>query len=129
MFKYGTVQSKLRQAPQIEITAKSSLRGRAAAAVEAIVDTGAVMTCLPARVIRKLGGDRLGYSYRQVGGALGTGRVKSYFINLKVADCDFPDIEVLALNKEYAIIGRDILNRYKVTLDAPNLKWRITKRR
>lgn len=94
--------------------------------IEAIIDTGAVMTCVPQKVLNKINTDNLEYGKKNVRGAIGEAtQLTTYFVNLKLAKCRFPDIEVIAINSDYAIIGRDIINSYRIVLDAPNGEWEV----
>lgn len=126
MFRYGTIQYKPLESPQIKLHISSRKDLSSSVPVDAIVDTGAVMTCVPEKLIKRIGGDRLGYSVRQIS-SVGAKRhpCKTYFINLKVAKCEFRNIEVVAVDREYAILGRDILNQYSVTFDGPSLRWEV----
>ena len=51
--------------------------------------------------------------------------VRVYTVDLKVGDAEFPDFEVIALSKNYGLIGRDILNAYRVILDGPKGSWEV----
>ena len=35
------------------------------------------------------------------------------------------EVEVFTISRDYGIIGRDIINQYKIVLDAPEKKWGI----
>lgn len=95
--------------------------------IEAIVDTGADQSCIPERLFGQL---RLNHyteqRVRDFNGQIIT--LRRARINLMI-ECDIdtwhPDIEVLLIEGDEAIIGRDILNQYKLVLNAPLNKWGI----
>lgn len=129
MFRYGTTQTKSTPGPQIVIRAFSPSDESVSGEADAIVDTGAVMTCIPQRVVDELGADTLIYYNKFVRGAIGPkSRRKTYIVHLQIAKCSFQNIEVIAFDKEYALIGRDILNGYSITFDGPQGVWRIDKK-
>ncbi len=125
MFKYGNLQSPNIPAPQASIKLSNPLEPSQSCQVDAIVDTGALMTCIPELEIKQLG-KSLTYSTIKVrepnGNILSR---KTYFIDILIADYEHKNIEVIAISKKYALIGRDILNQHKVILDAPNQRWSL----
>jgi hypothetical protein len=91
--------------------------------VKAIVDTGAGITCLPESVIAKLGDLR--YTLMNVRSPLDKNKVipkKQYLVRLELGGT-IHDIEAIGISKDYGIIGRDILHRYKIVLDSHNEQW------
>ncbi|MDJ0601706.1 MAG: GAF domain-containing protein [Crocosphaera sp.] len=90
--------------------------------IEAIFDTAAVMTCIPKSQVEKLG--NLKYSSvttRSFNDSISTSKI--YVINIQLGDYLFTNIEVIAIPKNYALIGRDILNLTKATFDFPENQW------
>ncbi len=126
MFKYGTIQYGLIPAPEILVRATCPSDQSLSSVTEAVVDTGAAMTCLPQRVIDEIGAENLIYGHKRVLGAIGNeGRRATYIVNLRVAKCNLMNIEVIAFDREYALIGRDVLNSYMITFDGPGKSWRV----
>ena len=126
MFIYGTLQSYTYLSPQTSIQLSNPSNNSKSLPVDAIVDTGAVMTCIPESAIIQLG-ESLVYSTITVRDINRNFQErKTYFINISIADYEYRNIEVVAIPKKYALIGRDILNRHKIILDAPNEKWSIS---
>ena len=122
---YGTVQGVTTPAPQATVVALSPTNGRQTREIPAVLDSGSAMTCVPMADIRRLGRN-LEYSYMLCQGPVGKPeRRRVYIINLRIADCGtvFEDVEVVAIGRDYALIGRDILNSYKVVLDGSHLQW------
>ena len=123
MFVYGSLQSETTLSPQTSIKLHNPSNNLQNCDVDAIVDTGAVMTCIPESKISELGNSLI-YSEIIVVGANGIQRKrKTYRMKIKIADHDCMELEVIAIPKEYALIGRDILNRHKVVLNAPRQLW------
>ncbi|CCI28030.1 MAG: retropepsin-like aspartic protease [Dolichospermum sp.] len=90
--------------------------------VEAIVDSGATMTCIPESIIARLG--YLEYGHQKVRDANNNVVLrKSYILNITIGNYTFNDLEVIGFSKSYALLGCDILNQSKIMLDAPNNRW------
>lgn len=126
MFQYGNNISVKFPCPEIILQGKIPSDETKTFRVTAIIDTGAIMSCVPAKAIESIVGADFEYNLVTVRGACGTSEYrKSYIIHLKLANCEFRDLEVIAIDKPYALIGRDILNKYKLTFDAPNSTWDV----
>ena len=122
----GNLQTTTSIAPQASIKLYNPINSSQSCQVNAIVDTGAVMSCVPESAIKKLD-KSLAYSTIYVRDANGNIQErKTYKINILIADYEHNNIEVIAIPKEFALIGRDILNQHKVILDGPNQKWSIS---
>lgn len=120
MFHYGTMQSENIPGPQIRLKIQSPQKGSLAMEFDAILDTGAAITCVPKHVIESIGKETLPYNSRLVRGAVGKGiRVDSFRVHLAIASCRFEHHEVIVLDRPFGLIGRDILNKYLITLDGP----------
>lgn len=128
MHKYGSIQSKAVFSPQLIITVSSPKNNTLIGDVEAVVDSGAVMTCIPVRVIESLNENELEISTKIVSSATGNAIEKiTYIVNIIFSNHEYKDIEVIPLEKNYALIGRDILNKHKINLNGPQKKWSIVK--
>jgi hypothetical protein len=87
-----------------------------------IVDSGAAMTCIPQAKIDLLG--NLIESYKAMRTA--DNRISNrttYFIDIRLGNRDYKKIEVFATPKEHGLLGRDIINHHKVSLNAPVKTW------
>ena len=92
---------------------------------KAILDTGGGITSIPESIIEKLGG--LSYTVIRIRSPLDYKNIiskKLYKVTIEF-DGKAHEVEVLAIPRDYAIIGRDILNQHKIILDAPNEVWSI----
>ncbi|HEY9875767.1 MAG TPA: retropepsin-like aspartic protease [Candidatus Obscuribacterales bacterium] len=126
MFNYGNFQNRWIPSPQTCIQIYSPEDQLLTTEVNAIVDSGAVMSAIPLQAIEEINERSLDYSWITVRGAIGKEqRRKTYIINIRLGNYYFDDWEVIAIDKEYGLIGRDILNQYKIILDAPNGTWSI----
>jgi predicted aspartyl protease len=92
--------------------------------IKAIVETGAGITSIPEYIIDNLG--RSNYTLKRVRSSL-DGKVisrKLYRVVIQIGGKSH-EVEVLGIPGDYGVIGRDILNQYKIILDAPNEVWSI----
>ncbi len=131
MFDYGNTQHPNHVSPDAllqiinpnDLTRKEEICG--------IVDTGSVITVLPKFIVDHLGG----VDYGQAKATTANGEkitLRKYRVHIVVMNHNsrdlygqgFREIDVLAMpKKKYALIGRDIINQFKVFLDAPKGKW------
>ena len=91
----------------------------AGAPLTALLDTGADATIVTARHIESLGAEvaALRYVRSPWGDRLA---VSTYVLDVEVAGLRLPSIEVVADETgEEIIVGRDVLNRLRITLDGP----------
>lgn len=92
--------------------------------LKVIADTGAGITSLPENVIRTLG--HLQYTTINVRSPVDRNRQTAmvlYSVCLRIENGITHEIRVLGIPRKYGILGRDILNNYKIVLDAPNGRW------
>lgn len=93
--------------------------------IKAILDTGAGKTCIPQSIIKELGSSV--YTTIKVRSPLDrniTTSIRLYSVTIEFYGQKH-EVEVFDIPRDYAIIGRDILNKYKIILDAPNGVWSI----
>ncbi|MDJ0717309.1 MAG: retroviral-like aspartic protease family protein [Prochloraceae cyanobacterium] len=92
--------------------------------VNAIADTGCDMTMIPDMITKQLGNliESI-VRYKGVNGVIT--ETRTYLVNIRVDGYDFNRVEVVGIRKEYALIGRDILNRNKASFDANRNCWRL----
>jgi predicted aspartyl protease len=89
------------------------------------VDTGADRTNIPAALAARLALDEIDrLSFAGFGGSELI--LPIYLIRLTIRDLPAINVEVAAEGGEqYVLLGRDVLNRYKIVLDGPNLRLEI----
>lgn len=127
MFKYGLKQGGILPAPQIKIKVNSLENESLTSEVVAVIDTGSQITCVPQWIIDYL--QPLIYDNARFRGVFGQEISRTtYFVGLQIAHCVFSDHEVLAYDRDYALIGRDILNGYAITFDGQRQVWRVEEK-
>ena len=92
--------------------------------VRAKIDTGADLTDIPEMLQERLG--LLPFSEELIRYA--DGRLKwktTYLANFSLDGFDFEAVEVTSGNRNYALIGRNILNKLKLICDGKNLTFTI----
>lgn len=85
----------------------------------ALVDSGAFMSLLPSGVVQELGLPQVEFS--PAAGAF-DGRPAEYKVFAVQLATEFAASEivrVISFDKSYALLGRDLLNRWRVSLDGP----------
>jgi len=131
MPRYGSAQGSLPDvlpAPQTTIVVLSPVQGPDSDALPAVLDSGAYKTCLPKSSILKLGAGIDWTVSKPCRGFSGPAQpMPCCRVSLRFPSCGrvFKDIEVIARDSDraYALIGRDILNQYRVVLDGPAEEW------
>lgn len=136
MYKYGNLQSPSALYPLCPeakiVVSHPSDESIIRLPIPAIIDTGAVMTVVPGEIIQELARISPLYPFGKKSFRMAndqSGELLTYLIYLRVIDTtnqiDFQgEIEVVSIpSKEYAAIGRDILNQNKVVFNAPRQKW------
>ena len=102
----------------------SPLTNNRSESIPAKIDTGADITAIPSRLIDQLGlvpADEIqveGYDRRPAA-------IYSYDIILRIDRLQVAGLSVIALNEDYALLGRDVLNQLKLLLDGPALNVEI----
>lgn len=118
MFSYGSLQTSNCPIPQTSIQLHNPLNDSQNSEVEAIVDTGAMMTCIPQSTVNALDSSLI-YNTIRVRDVNGNHKERTtYRIDIVIDDYEYEFLEVIAIPKQFAIIGRDILNHYVVVLNA-----------
>ncbi len=126
VFSYGYIQNKEFAGPETSLKVLNPSDSSKTVTVAAVVDSAAVMTCIPESQVQQLG--NLNYSSIQIRDLNNTiAEKRTYIIDIELNNHRFSNVEVIAISKDYALIGRDILNKFKIILDAPNLQWSIEK--
>ncbi|WP_176233699.1 pepsin/retropepsin-like aspartic protease family protein [Candidatus Hakubella thermalkaliphila] len=83
-----------------------------------LVDSGAGITCIPLEVIREL--DLKPVDVRTIYAYDGTGERKViYSAGVHLPTSESPIIRVVGTEDDHALIGRDILNKWKLILNGP----------
>ena len=94
--------------------------------VPALLDSGADTTTIPAAIVGSLA--LLKISDVQVSGAIGPAESHGmYVVDLDFLGLSHRNHPVVALpGRDYALIGRDLMNQYTMTLRGPSVDYLIT---
>jgi len=119
--RIGSVQF-LPPAPVVDLRVS---QGSLVETVEALIDSGADSTCVPERLAEAL--ELQPISILLVGGAgvPAENRIVYRTERLELEHIAINNFAVIAMPIEYAIIGRDFMNRYRIRLDGPVLRLTI----
>ena len=120
--RFGYVQSETPPAPYVTVSAARSADSVAVDGLPAKIDSGADRTVVPASLVERLSLDEMGRSWFE---GLGGVRVELvlYRLILTIRGCS--PITVVAAGSDgepRILLGRDVLNRYAVLLDGPNMR-------
>lgn len=121
MVRYVYNQQVTPPAPFVHISVRAPHEASAAVVVPAQIDTAADLSVIPGRLVEELqllpldSVPTLGF-----GGHLVT--LPTYLVTLQVREMEPVTVKVLASHDEpYGLLGRDVLNRFTILLDGPNL--------
>ena len=112
-------------APFLEIRVAATDQSRPAI-VPALVDTGSDVTSIPLTVARALGLTPQG-SVRVEGVTEEQIRRQTFRAFVSLGPGEPESFDVVGWHEDIALLGRDILNDYVLTLDGPNLTFTISE--
>ncbi|MDE2940675.1 MAG: hypothetical protein OXR67_17415 [Chloroflexota bacterium] len=94
--------------------------------VPALLDSASDVTIVPQEILAMLGVEAVDSALSEgVFGPLQTGDVFKVFIAVQQYAPE--DFRVLGWRGRFALLGRDVLNQYHITLDGPNQTLTVTK--
>jgi hypothetical protein len=121
MVRYAYNQQVTPPAPFVHVSLRPPYEGPAGVEVPAQIDTAADVSVIPARLVAELqlvpldSVLALGF-----GGHLLT--LPTFLVEIRLRELEPVTVKVLASHDEsYALLGRDVLNRYTIVLDGPGL--------
>jgi predicted aspartyl protease len=116
---YTTTEDESPESPIVEVFISEFEKNNFAGPIEAILDTGADLTCLPRGAVVKLLGD-IYYERESVAGIGGAPfNSKIYIVDLKINKCIIPKVRVAEIADDIGIVGRDVLNQYHICFHGP----------
>ena len=123
MYRYSSLVSP--PGPIVPVRVSASVESNPIR-VPALLDSASDVTIVPQEILAMLGVEAVDSALSDgVFGPLQTGDVFKVFIALEQ---DAPvGFRVLGWRGRFALLGRDVLNHYHVTLDGPNLKLTISR--
>lgn len=99
-------------------TSSGALRGK--------LDTGADVTVIPERLVAQLGMTPNGHIWLR--GYDGTySRRAVYYVRLAVEGFELPSVRCVAADRANILLGRNVLNRFVITLDGQKLTFDLQK--
>lgn len=111
-------------APVVTVTLFDAVTGSERAKLEAKLDTGADVTVLPESVIAQLAlVPRAKAVLRGFDGRASTRLV--YYVGMRVMGVTLPAVRCVTATRTGALLGRNVLNRFVITLDGPGLVLEI----
>jgi len=115
--------------PTLKLRVSSPIDYNLSIIVDAIICTGASITCVPKRLIDAIGIDYLDYSVKTVEDNMGRMmETNSYIVDMQLLNCEFKDVEIAVLDCPVVLIGRDIIGKFKtfkMTFNANNGDWNV----
>lgn len=110
-------------APVLRVTVRSPGDSTRQVTTDALVDTGADITCLPGAIVKAIGGEPAStYSVHGINEAF-IGAADSYFLEFEIAPIK-KITEAIVIGDEL-ILGRNLLNELMLQLDGPARKLSI----
>lgn len=104
------------------VLARVSVGSSSVSSVLMQLDCGADITCVPKGVMAPSFGLR--YNWVTVADYGGTKRRKKvYYVDLRFCEETFDNVEVVVVEGHIGLVGRDILNMMKLTLNGPEERF------
>lgn len=125
MIRYRYLMQAIPPAPYIYITLRNAVSGVELQNVAAQLDTAADQTLVPDACVQALGLNPIGtVIIKGVGGNVQP--MQSYAVLLRIHHLPMHKLEVVGgLVETHVLLGRDVLNAYRLVLDGPNLSLEI----
>lgn len=111
-------------APLLQVTVASIVRTRREATL-ALLDTGSDITAIPDKLADPLRLYPIG-RLRLEDVEAKTTPVFTYAVQLTVAGVTIPRLEVILTGLDFAVLGRDVLNRFYLLLNGPELTFDLS---
>lgn len=105
-------------APVLEVTVANASNRRRRRVLPGLLDTGSDITAVPATFVDTLQLYPIG-RLRLEGVDATTQTVLTYAVHLTIGGVSVPRVEVILTGRDFAVIGRDILNRFYLLLRGP----------
>jgi predicted aspartyl protease len=110
-------------APVADVVVAHPVSG-ASSAIRGKLDIGADVTVIPQQLVTRLGLTPKGHTWaRGFDGSYS--RRPVYYISLTVEGFTIPSVRCIAADRRDALLGRNVLNRFVVTLDGKSLTFEM----
>lgn len=111
-------------APVAEVTIAHPVTAKKSAVLRGKLDSGADVTVIPERLVGQLGISPKGRIWTR--GYDGTYSQRPvYYIRLTVEGFDLAAMRCIAADRSDVLLGRNVLNRFIITLDGKNLTFEL----
>jgi len=111
-------------APVADVTVAHPVTGVSSDTLHGKLDSGADVTVIPARLVASLNITPRGHIWTR--GYDGTyARRPVYYIRLTVEGFALPSVRCIATDRTNVLLGRNVLNRFIVTLDGKSLTFAL----
>jgi len=118
-------QTQSPPAPVATVHVSDPVTGARARGLPGKLDTGADVTVLPEALLRELGSAPRGHIWvRSFDGSYS--RRPVYYVQMTVEGFDVPMVRCTGADRKGLLLGRNVLNRFVLTLDGKNLVFEIT---
>ncbi|MCZ7572723.1 MAG: retroviral-like aspartic protease family protein [Ardenticatenaceae bacterium] len=111
-------------APVLDVTVTSVVNRRRRRSLRALLDTGSDITAIPHSLMERLQLYPIGRLQLEDVEAT-TRMVLTYAVQLTIGDLSIPRLEVILTGLDFAVIGRDVLNRLYLLLNGPELDFHL----
>ncbi len=112
-------------APLLNITIFAPTNTHIRANVQALLDTGAEISVIPDVIIRHLALTPYAIMLVEAYDSR-TRQLPLYAVTLEITGTRLSTVKMVTYSVDHAILGRDVLNRFVVTLDGPHLAFDIS---
>ena len=111
-------------APFIDIIISHVENSEQTAQVRAKIDSGADITAIPISLIDQL---ELPITKKIIARGYDATPISvfTYSVSLEIAEVRFKNLRVIASPRDYVILGRDVLNRFYLNLNGPDLNFEL----
>jgi predicted aspartyl protease len=121
MSRYRYNQQIVPPAPFVYVTIEQPVAGGLSLESPAQLDTAADASVIPLRLAEALGLEQLG-ELPAIGVDGRPATLATFLVRIGIRDYPARTAEVFASQHEpYVLLGRDLLNRFRIVLDGPNL--------